>query len=214
MRLIAALALGLFMAASCLTAPARADTLDTLDAQARADVAAVEAYLNGIKTLQAHFIQTSGDGKRVGGDFLLKRPGRMRFTYNPPLTDFIVADGTFVHYYDGAMKQGSRTLISRSLADFFLRDRLTLSGDLSVTKVWRDSGYLMLMLTEAAHDSEGSLTLALAEKPQLELKKWRIVDPQGGTTEVELVDAQYGVKIDRDQFFYYDPEHGKPNLNR
>jgi outer membrane lipoprotein-sorting protein len=199
MRFLAALLLALMIATPAAAA---------LDAKAEADVAAIEAYLNGINTLKARFIQTTGDGKQVAGTFMLRRPGRMRFEYAPPSKDFIVADGMFIHYYDSSMKQGSRTLISKSLADFFLRKQLTLSGDLKVSEVTRDGTYIMVKMVEAQDPNAGSLTLALTEKP-LALKKWRIVDPQGAITEVELFDIATGIQLDRDQFRYYDPEHGK-----
>jgi len=210
MRFIAALLLALLVAA-----PARAavpDTMTTLDAKSLADVQAVENYLNGIVTLKARFIQTTGDGKQVGGDFMLRRPGRMKFSYDPPITDFIVADGLFVHYYDSSMKQGSRTLISKSLADFFLRKKLTLSGDLKVASVNRDGKLLMVRLVEAQDPNAGSLTLGFTEKPMM-LKKWRIIDPQGAITEVELFEMVTGLKLDKDLFHYYDPEHTKPRYN-
>ena len=203
MRFIAALLLALMIATPAAAA---------LDAKATADVAAIEAYLNGINTLKAKFIQTTGDGKQLAGTFMLRRPGRMRFEYAPPVKDFIVADGMFIHYYDSAMKQGSRTLISKSLADFFLRKELTLSGDLKVAEVTRDGTYIMVKMVEAQDPNDGSLTLALTEKP-LALKKWRIVDPQGMITEVELFDIATGIQLDRDIFRYYDPEHTKSRYN-
>lgn len=212
MRFIAAIVLACLLAAPVVAAVDTVPPAAPLDAQAQADVKAVEAYLNGVATLKSRFIQTSADGKQTAGTFMLRRPGRMRFEYDPPVKDFIVADGLFVHYYDGAMKQGSRTLISKSLADFFLRKNLTLSGDLKVKQVSRDNGTLMVTLVEKQEESGGSLTLGFTEKP-LALKKWRITDPQGAITEVELFEAATGVKLDRDLFHYYDPEATQPRYN-
>lgn len=202
MRFIAAILLALILAPAAAAAQ-----------QEIPEVAAVQSYLNGLRTLKAKFIQTDNAGKQVGGTFLLKRPGRMSFTYDPPVKDFIVADGLFINYYDAQMKQGSRTLISKSLADFFLREKLTLSGDLSVSTVVRDGGMLLVTLVEKKEPKAGSLTLAFTETPTLELRKWRIVDPEGGTTEVELLNVQTGMKLDNDLFHYYDPERKNPKLN-
>ncbi|HYD18939.1 MAG TPA: outer membrane lipoprotein carrier protein LolA [Patescibacteria group bacterium] len=207
MRILAAILLALVLAV-----PAKAAMTDP--ANPMGDVAAVEAYLSGIKTLKAKFVQTDNEGKRIGGTFLLKRPGRMSFTYDPPVKDFIVADGTFINYYDAEMKQGSRTLISKSLADFFLREKLTLSGDLQVSTVKREGGMLLLTLVEKKEPNAGSMVLAFTEVPSLELRKWRIVDPGGSVTEVELFNTQTGVKLDNDLFHYYDPERSKGKLNK
>ena len=185
--------------------------LAALPAQAaqKDDIAAVEAYLKNLKTLQARFTQTSG-GQTVRGDFMLKRPGRMRFQYDAPLEDFIVADGLFIYYYDGQMKQQSNTLISKSLADFFLREDLTLSGDVRVTNVRRANSLLQVTLEEASEDSAGALTLFLTEKP-MQLKKWRILDAQGTVTEVALSDIKTNVTFARGLFKYFDPEAGARN---
>lgn len=176
------------------------------------EVSAVEAYINDISTLRARFVQTTSDGKQVGGTFLLKRPGRMRFEYAPPLTDFIVADGLFIYYYDGQMKQQSNVLISKSLASFFLRSDLKFSGDISVSDIKRNDGLLRVTLVQSEDSLAGSLTLMVAENP-MQLKKWIVVDAQGLVTKVELFDIESGVKLDDDLFHYYDPERKKPSYN-
>jgi outer membrane lipoprotein-sorting protein len=167
------------------------------------DVATIEAALNSVTSLRAHFVQTS-QGKSAEGTFLLKRPGRMRFDYAPPVTDFIVADGMFVYYYDGQMKQQSNTLISKSLADFFLQKHLQLSGDISVSDIKRTGGMLAVTLLQTGHAEAGSLTLLFTENP-LQLKKWQIIDAQDLVTEVELSDIETGIKLSNNLFHYYDP---------
>ncbi len=169
------------------------------------EIKAVETYLNGISTLRAHFVQTTSDGKQVEGIFLLKRPGKMRFDYAPPLTDFIVADGSFITYYDGRMKQQSNVSIDRSLAGFFLRPNLKFSGDISVSGVKRDNSFLWVTLVQSKEPLAGSMTLVLTENP-MQLKKWIVVDAQEMITKVELSNVESGVKFDDDIFHYYDPK--------
>lgn len=187
-------------------------TRPALQIIAAPEVAQVEKYLNGISTMQAHFVQTANDGKQMGGTFQLKRPGRLRFEYEGPVHDFIVADGTFIHYYDAKMKQNSSALISKSLADFFLRRDLKLSGDLKVVDLKRQDGLLLLTVMDGKDEGVGTLTLGFTENP-LQLKKWRIIDSQGAMTEIQLFDAVTGIKLDNKLFDYYDPEHGKPRYN-
>ena len=169
-------------------------------------VKSVEDYLGGITTLRAHFIQTANDGKQLTGIFYLNRPGRMRIEYTPPVKDFIVADGFLIYYYDGQMKQQSSTPISKSLADFFLRKDLKLSGDISVSDIRRDKDTLQMTLVQSHNPLAGSLTLILGANP-LQLRKWRIVDAQGLVTEVSLSDIETGIALDSNLFHYYDPAH-------
>ena len=193
------------------SAPDAVDPAAPLPGQA--EISAVEQYLNGIHTMKARFLQTANDGKSTTGDFYMKRPGRLRFEYDKPVKDLIVADGLQIHYYDGDMKQDSAAPISKSLADFFLRKNLKLSGDVRVSDLRRDNGLLYLTVVEAKDGLAGSLTLGFTENP-LQLKKWRVVDGQGQVTEVELLDTQVGIDIDSELFHYYDPEAKNPRYNR
>ena len=58
-------------------------------AQAESDDALlrrVEAYLNGITTLAANFLQVNHDGSISEGETVISRPGRMPLPYAPPPT--------------------------------------------------------------------------------------------------------------------------------
>lgn len=173
------------------------------------EVVAAEQYLNGITTMQSRFIQTAHNGQRLPGTFLLKRPGKMRFEYDPPIADFIVADGLFVYYYDAEMKQQSNTPIRRSLANFFLQDELKLSGDIHVSKVTREEGQLFMTLMQKDEPLAGSLTLVFSENPMV-LKKWRVVDAQGLITEIDLFSTETNLKLKDRLFYYYDPKRKEP----
>ncbi len=181
-------------------------------ADAKAATATIEAYLKNLRTLKARFIQTAPDGSQTAGDFLLKRPGRMRFDYADPVTDFIVADGRFIYYYDGQMKETSNAPISQSLADFFLRADLELSGDIRVTDVSTAGELLTISLVQAKDAGAGTLVLGFTQEP-LQLKKWRIIDPQGGITEVELFQTSEGIAIENNLFDYYDPSRRDRGYN-
>lgn len=209
MRLFAA-TLALLVA---LTLPAFAQAQNAPVSDAQAGVAAVQDYLQNLRTLRAKFVQTAPDGTQTNGDFLLKRPGRMRFDYAAPVTDFIVADGRFIYYYDGQMRETSNAPISHSLADFFLREKITLGGDIKVTDVRNENGLLMVTLVQAKDAGAGSLTIGLTQGARLQLKTWLIRDPQGSVTQVELFDIAEGISLDNDTFHYYDPKRRDRGYN-
>ncbi|MDP2205182.1 MAG: outer membrane lipoprotein carrier protein LolA [Alphaproteobacteria bacterium] len=180
------------------------------------EVKNAETYLNALRTMKARFVQTDNNGQRLTGEFLLKRPGRMRFEYDPPMKDFIVADGTFVHYYDAQMKQQSSAPIGRSLANFFLRADIGFTKDLRIEAVQRDdSKRLHITLTQAKDPLAGSITLIFTESTAgaLALSGWRVLDPQGLTTDITLEDAQAGIRLGNDLFHYYDPKLKGPRYN-
>lgn len=170
-----------------------------------ADLRRVEDYLNGVRTLQSRFIQVAPDGRQATGTFYLSRPGKMRLEYDPPIRDFVVADGLFLFFWDGEMAQQSSAPIGSTLADFILRKDFTLSGDVTVRGVTRSPGVLEITLSETKDPGKGTITLVFEDQP-LKLRKWRVVDAQGLTTEVGLLDPRVGVPLDRNLFYFREPE--------
>lgn len=180
----------------------------------QAEIKAAEGYLQNLKTAQARFVQTTHNGEQLVGTFYLSRPGKVRFEYDPPVRNFVVSDGLFIYFYDAALEEQTNTPVGASLADFFLRKNLSLSGDLTVKEARRAGGFLQLQVAQSDDPEGGSLTFAFSENP-LELKKWRVIDQQGLITEVELFYLKSGVDLDSDLFVYSDPKKkdGKRKLN-
>lgn len=196
------------LAAAALSLPAaaaptkgKAPPPPALSAEEQARLPAVEAYLNDIRSLKSQFIQSSDDAAAMAtGTFQLLRPGRMRIDYNEN-GNYIVADGRFVYFWDAEVKEQQNAPIGSTLADFLLRDNIRLSGDVTVTRMGQEGGVLEVTLVQTKEPGQGSLTLVFEEKP-FSLRKWRVLDAQGRTTEVALQNPQFGVSLDTDQFYF------------
>ena len=202
--------LALFLAAGPLAreADAAAPAAAALTAQDRADVQRVEDYLNGIHTLDARFQQFSQDGGTSGGKVYVQRPGRMRFEYDKPNPILLIADGTFVVYIDYSLKQTTYLPIGSTPAWFLLRDHISLSDGVTITRFERGPGVLRISVVENKSPENGTLTLVFSDKP-LELKQWTIVDQQGKITTVSLSDPHYGAPLDPKLFTFVDPNPKK-----
>ena len=95
----------LLPAALLLGAAASAPVAAPLTPADRADLGRIEAYLNAVDTLKAHFLQIAPDGSTAEGTAWMQRPGRMRFQYDPPAPLLLIAGhGVFV-YYDRELRQ-------------------------------------------------------------------------------------------------------------
>lgn len=164
----------------------------------------IEDYIVSIKTLKARFSQTAEVyANPLQGTFYLKRPGRLRFEYDPPIEDFIMADGTIIHYYDSELDTTSRALIGQTLAAFLVRkDPGLTNGKIEVVNLARETRDNLLGITviKKGKPEKGRLTLIFQEKPTLELLKWQVVDSQGYVTQIELTDVEKGVDLDEDLF--------------
>jgi len=166
-----------------------------------------EAYLNSLHTATADFIQTSTLGSRLSGKFYLDRPGKMRFDYNE-VKDFIVADGVFVYFYDSQLGEQSNAPIGQTLADFLLREDLTLQGDLNVVKIFKKDGQVSITVVQDDEPQAGQVELIFTEVPYA-LSRWKVTDAQNEQTEVILKNLKTGMKLDNSLFGYKDPKGRK-----
>ena len=177
------------------------------------DLARIEAYLNGLTTIRARFVQLSSDGGVAEGDLFMARPGRIRLEYHPPVPVLLVSDGTWLVYYDRKLQQVSHVLLSATPADILLREQIALEGDaVKVIDLTRDVGMIRLTLIRRAEPDAGSLTLVFDENP-VRLRQWIVTDPQGIVTQVSLTDARFGVPLNPKIFEFRNPELFGPDAN-
>jgi outer membrane lipoprotein-sorting protein len=183
-----------------------------LTARDQSDIARIEAYMNGLKTLKARFVQVAPDGATTGGTAWIDRPGRLRFQYAPPTPLLLVAGHGLVFFHDSQLNQTSNFPLSTTPLSILLSGNLKLSGDVTVTAIHRDPGQLQVTLVRTAAPGDGSLTLIFADPP-LALREWVVLDAQRQRTQVTLFDVQTGMPIDQSLFDYVDPAilgHGAP----
>jgi outer membrane lipoprotein-sorting protein len=175
----------------------------------KAEIGRLQNYLNSIKTMRADFTQTLSDGSSMNGKVAISRPGKMRLEYAPPSDNLLVADGTFVHVWDGQAKTGSSIPLGSSLADIILRDDLKLDGgDIGITEIKKFPAAIHMTLVQSDNPAAGSITLEFEDKP-LKLKNWRVMDGQGIETRVAISNQEMDVSIPSSTFFYRDPNmHG------
>jgi outer membrane lipoprotein-sorting protein len=170
-----------------------------LSARDRADIARIEAYLNGIKTLKAHFTQVAPDGSLSQGTAWLERPGRMRFQYDPPAPFLLIAAHGVLTFNDSSLQQTSNIPLSRTPLGILLSDDVKLAGPVTVTAMQHLPGQIQVTLVRTDSPGDGSLTLILTEPPPA-LRQWIVVDAQRRETRVTLSDVQTGVALNQRLF--------------
>jgi outer membrane lipoprotein-sorting protein len=191
----------LSLAAGLPIASARAATPSpaNLSAQDLADIERIEQYINAISTLRANFQQYSNESGLASGRIYLRRPGRLRVEYDPPVQALIVADGLVVSYYDGELDQVTQAPIGSSPLWFLLRDEVSFSDGVSVSEIGRAPGVLRISAFEEDDPEAGQVTLVFADQP-LELKQWSIVDAQGVEVRVGLQGVNLGGALANELF--------------
>ncbi len=196
------LGLGLGLAALPVLRPALAAPV--LSDKDKADIARVETMFNGIRTMEARFTQVDSNGGMAQGKLYLRRPGRLRFEYDPPTPLLIVADGTWLCVYDKEIKQVDRYPLGRTPIGVLVRDKINLNDGLEVTEVVRDSQAFGVTMVAPDHRDDGQLTLIFTESP-FEFRQWQVLDAQGINTVVTLEDMKQGGEFDPKLFVFNDP---------
>ncbi len=187
----------------CSISPA---ALAELSAQDKAQVARVEAYLNSLNSMQARFLQLDAGGGVAIGDVYMRRPGRMRFEYEPPAQILVVADGTWLVFRDNEIKETTRLPLFSTPVSVLLQEVISLSGDVTVTKVENDSKALRVTVVDTENPDEGSITLVFSDDP-LQLRQWLVTDAQGAVTSISISNLQKNVALRNDLFTFFDSDY-------
>ena len=151
----------------------------------------VAAYLNGVTTLKARFLQIAADGATTQGTAWLDRPGRMRFEYDKPSPLLLVANGGSVVFRDSKLDQTTSVPLARTPLGLLLAPDIRLSGDVTVTGFSHANAQVQVTLSRTASPSDGSLTLVFSETP-FALRSWTVVDAQNRETRVDLYNVAIG----------------------
>lgn len=169
----------------------KADTLSPAEVIAKAN-----DYFNQAQTMVTDFVQIGGDGRRTDGKLFVAKPGHMRFTYAPPATLEIVADGTSVAVIDRKLHTQDLYFISQTPLKFLLNDHLDLAHDTKILDVTSDaSGASIVVEDKATFGGTSQIRLTFDRNP-FALKQWTVTDPQGYETVVSLSDIDLATKPD------------------
>ena len=164
-------------------------------------LAQANAYFNGITTLTGSFVQIGPDGRRIGGKITLAKPGRLRFDYDQPSPLEIVADGTSVAVKDRKLGTQDLYFISQTPLKFLLREKIDLAKDLTVNDVSNDPGGVRISMEDRATLGGTSKIQLFFDAEVKTLSQWRITDPQGYQTTVQLSNLQKGRAVEGGAFF-------------
>ena len=180
-----------FAAVIALATPAMAEKLS---------LGAISNYLNSFQTASGEFTQINDDGTISTGQIYIKRPGRVRFEYNPPEQILVVADGSTVGVVDSKSNTGPEAYpLNRTPLKIILARNVDLTRAKMVTGHVSDGKTTTVRAQDPDHPEYGSIELVFTSGP-VELRQWIINDGSGGRTTVVLGDLKKGVRLANDRF--------------
>ncbi|WP_419903220.1 LolA family protein [Kiloniella sp.] len=171
----------------------------------------VEGYLNDLTSVSARFIQVSSNGSLSEGNLYIQRPGRMRFEYDDPVPIVMIANGVTLLYFDKKLKQSTYLPLWKTPLWFLIREKVELHKDIHILRAQESNSTVQLELRAEGESDGTQMTLLFSDNP-LSLRKWEVVDAQGITTQVSLIDPTYDGAINEDVFKTDDLDLQKKNL--
>jgi outer membrane lipoprotein-sorting protein len=167
--------------------------------QEKADLDKISAYLNGIKSLKASFVQVGPDGGMVQGEVFIQKPGQIRFEYKPPSPVLIVATGGRMYVRNARLNTLDTYDLSDTPLGLLLNERIDLKTNKSVIGVAEQNGNIVVRARSSSNRNDSNITLVFAA-PEIELRQWTVRDNQGGDTTVALQSLQTGASLDPSLF--------------
>lgn len=183
-------------------------------AQSAENIQKVETYLNNIKSLEATFVQMASNGGTAEGRLFIQKPNRIRMEYADPTNVLIVGDGQYIIYNDLELEQVTHIDYDDIPASLILANDIKIDGEkIKVTDFYQDSGTTTITLDYASKGEMGPITLVFSNNP-MELKQWKIVDPQSVEVTVSIYDVKKDVELADNLFKFKDKKAGPLNYKK
>lgn len=155
-------------------------------------LSAISTYLNSFETARGAFTQINDDGTIQTGTIYIRRPGRVRFEYDPPDETLVLASGGAVAVFDPKGNAGPETYpLERTPLKIILARRVDLSRERMVTAHDYDGTATIVTAQDPENPDYGNIQLVFTGSP-VELRQWKVNDSGGGSTTVVLGDLELG----------------------
>jgi outer membrane lipoprotein-sorting protein len=146
----------------------------------------IKDYLADIRTLQARFSQTDYMGEIMTGDLFLKKPGKIRFSYNPPHNLQIVSKQQAILIFD-PKNSGTGPLtypLSYTPLGFLIKNDLS-----SLISENGESFELNGLIFLKIRNPQYQLSIEFNKNP-VSLTGWEFKNQMGEMIEIRLKDIQ------------------------
>jgi outer membrane lipoprotein-sorting protein len=170
-----------------------------------ADIRRVEQSLNSFETLQTRFTQIASNGQVSEGELYIRRPGRMRLAYKPPVPLLVIADGTWLVVYDVETKHADRYPLASTAMRVLVQRDVKLGDRLAVKMIERGNGILRATVFDRERPADGQITLVFEDLAnRLVLRQWEVLDAQNLLTRVMLGEPKVNIALDAKLFVFND----------
>lgn len=155
----------------------------------------LSAYFNGFRTAEAEFTQINPDGTLATGRLMIHRPGRVRFEYDPPDRNLVLAAGGSVNVFDARSNVEPTVYpLNRTPLNLILADRVDLTRARMVVDHFAEGPTTVVLAQDPDHPEYGTIRLVFSADP-IELRQWVVTDDAGRQTTVVLGSLRTGASL-------------------
>ena len=146
----------------------------------------LSSYLNAITTAESSFIQITDDGSQSTGRMYIKRPGRIRFEYDPPELALVIVGGGQVAVFDPkANAEPTRFPLIHTPLSLVLEKTVNLARQDMVVTHKSEGPITFIVLQDPDRPEYGSIQLMFTDNP-VQLSQWIVDDNSGSQTQIVL----------------------------
>jgi outer membrane lipoprotein-sorting protein len=151
----------------------------------------ISTYFNSFQTLEGQFVQSGPNGEQSEGVFFIKKPGKIRFHYRPPVKLDVIADGSSVAIRDNKARTQDLYPLSKTPLKYLLADDIDLTSSDIVRQVRIEPDIISVLIVQKSAFVDGKLTM-IFDRKTFELKQWIVTDAQGLNTSVAVFNLAAG----------------------
>jgi len=146
----------------------------------------LSAYLNQLNSAKGGFTQMNPDNTRSKGEFMIKRPGRMRFEYANPNPALVVASSGQIAIFDKKSSSGPQGFpIGRTPLGIILKKDVNLRTSGMIIAHVEEGPLTKVTAQDPKHPDYGNIQLVFTADP-IVLREWVVTDQSGQRTTVVL----------------------------
>ena len=159
-----------------------------------------ESWFANVTTMRADFTQIASDGSAAEGKIVMRRPSRLKITYEGVPALNLITTPVWLHVDQPAERRVTSYPISETPLSLILADPVSLRPAGYKTIVTERSGGIMQIdINKESGEGAGRLTLEFTASP-FQLRRWIVEDVAGIQTSVTLQNMTFGLPVGNAEF--------------
>jgi len=159
-----------------------------------------ERWFAKVTTMRADFTQIASDGSAAEGKMVMRRPSRLKITYDSEPALNLITTPVWLHVDLPDERRVTSYPISETPLSLILADPVSLRPagyETIVTE--RAGGIMQIAIHKDSGEGAGRLTLEFTDSP-FQLRRWIVEDVAGIQTSVTLQNMAFGLPVENAEF--------------